>query len=178
MGHRAGRKRRNTHRHRTRSCQSPRGAPQLRPRRPLLAPGCALAHALPAPPTVDHHHRARHWRRTSTGMRRQHAGRNARPLVHAACSPPAFRTSCHEHAPANAQQDPAAFVVRRDQGRVACVDGALPVRVRSIAVGRGRHPRQGLGHSALAHALPSVRPTRSWHTISRTEPTDRPPPGA
>ena len=51
--------------------------------------------------------------------------------IHAACAPPASRTPSHEHAPANALQGPAAFVVRRDRGRVARVNGALPVRSRS-----------------------------------------------
>ena len=37
----------------------------------------------------------------------------------------------------------------------ARVDGALRVRACPIAVDGGRHARQGRGHRALAHAMPS-----------------------
>ncbi len=78
-------------------------------------------------------------------------------------APLASKTPYHELAPANALQDPAAFMIRRDRDRVAHMDGALPVRVRPIAVGGGRRPRQGRGHSASAPAMPPVRQSLLAH---------------
>ena len=129
-----------------------------------------MPNGLRMPQTAASHHppanRSRASTRAATHARRRVPEDCPYP-VHATCASPLSNNPGHEQAPANPSQCPAAFVVRCDQGRVARVDDALPVRVRLLAVIGRRHPRQGREHSTLAHALPSVRQALLTHDLSR-----------
>ena len=50
-------------------------------------------------------------------------------------------------------------------GRVAQLDGALPVRVREVNLGYGRHPVEGPREAKALHELPTVRPIRLAHRL-------------